>query len=266
MSSIDPLSMSLDELAKVKKKDKPRRSVGTKVKGNTRGGKARRDRNKGDRNTPYGKKSNSKARGVAKPARKPQRLVQPTAGLVKKGQKGGSIRSRLGDKRERAKSGSHLPGLMTGVVVTVKPLNEDILKEDLEELFTHYGPVKDVKLSKYGNDGKKMAKVNFRKKSDAEEAVSKLDGRELDGTAMNVSIVGSAIKDDLSRKPKMFADRPGGARDRARRGDTSRRPRRGGRGGGRGRGEGRGKGERKEVSAKDLDAEMNKYMNAASDD
>ena len=151
-------------------------------------------------------------------------------------------------------------GLTTGTKLRVANLDFNVTADDLTELFASIGDIKTVVMEKKG-----VASVTYKRKADAETAISQYDGVPLDGRPLKISIVGGglgagAVAVVESSKGKGKGKGKGGGRG----GGDDDAPTDGkGKGRGKAKGGGKGGGEKKEVSAADLDAELESYRTTA---
>jgi len=186
--------------------------------------------------------------------------------------------------------------------VLVTNLDPTVTSDDVEGIFEKFG-VSKVNLF-YDSNGRSQgsAEVTFQSASGATQAVKEYDGAEVDGKPMHLKVIGELIESaprSIVKKPRGPPARSGKAAffgsardDDYYEEERSPRPRRGrggrGRGSGRGgrdrdggsggerrgrggRGRGRGgrggggeRGSKKDVSAADLDAEMDSYQQSRS--
>jgi len=115
--------------------------------------------------------------------------------------------------------------LETGTKLQVENLDYNVTEDDLKELFQQVGDVKKVKI-RYDRSGRSegSAEVIFARKGDAEDAVKKYNGVELDGKAMKISLLGNALHNSRDRDRDRDNDRDNRG-SRGRRGGFSSRPR-----------------------------------------
>ncbi|KAF5744625.1 THO complex subunit 4A [Tripterygium wilfordii] len=153
----------------------------------------------------------------------------------------------------------------TGTKLYISNLEYGVSNEDIKELFSEVGDLKRYAIH-YDRSGrsKGTAEVVFSRRADAVAAVKRYNNVQLDGKPMKIEIVGTNIATpappagngnfgNSNGVPRGGQGR-GGAMSRLRGGGGGRRT-------GRGRGGGRGRGEN--VSAEDLDADLEKYHSEA---
>jgi len=133
----------------------------------------------------------------------------------------------------------------------VSNLDYGVSDSDIQELFVEFGRLRKAAVH-YDKSGRSLgtADVVFDRKSDAEDALKQYNGVPLDGRPMKIQLVSSS-SGEVARSPTKLAAAPRGA---------SR-----GRGGVRtGRGRGGGASAKKEVTAEELDADLDEYVSQAN--
>jgi THO complex subunit 4 len=128
--------------------------------------------------------------------------------------------------------------------LVVSNLAVTVTQNDVKELFARIGPVKSAQLN-YDSNGKSkgVANVTFVKAGDAQKAFNEYHNRPLDNKPMKIELIINPDSAKLKHLTKpVLGQKPGAGV-----GKPKRKP--------------KPKNQRKDMSAMDLDAEMESYMN-----
>lgn len=274
---VSAIDMGLDDIIKSNKKAKKTQAT---ARGKGRGGRARGARagnraNGATRNTRNnqgtlrrtrgggvgqrrGNRGNGRANGsMMRSARPAANGARGAGGIRGRGARGrGGRAAGRGLARGAANgAGRALPGK-----ITVRNLQWSVSDDDIKELFSQFGELKTSAIH-YDRTGRSLgvADVTFRRSTDADKACNKYNNVPLDGRPMKIEVVGKKpavpVSTRLGPKPKQQQQQNKQANGR---GGGARR----GRGKGRG---GQGRQPKKEISAEELDSQLEAYISNKMD-
>ncbi|XP_027140856.1 aly/REF export factor 2 isoform X2 [Larimichthys crocea] len=242
----DKMNMSLDDIIKLNKKGGSGRGGGSSrpggSSGRTGGGSSRPARS---RQNNFNRERNNRTTPYTRPRELPDKWQHDMFEEHAGGRRGPSA----GAEASVESSSS------TGKLL-VSNLDFGVSDSDIKELFAEFGALKKASVH-YDRSGrsKGTADVHFEHKDDALKAMKHYNGVPLDGRPMKVQHITSEA--DTQRRSTPSSN---GGFDRSRLGQPKFERRQGGGFRGRGRGgRGRGNGNRPQLSAEELDAQLDAY-------
>ncbi|XP_044044770.1 THO complex subunit 4 [Siniperca chuatsi] len=242
----DKMNMSLDDIIKLSKKGGGGRGGGSSGSGGSSGRAGGSSRPARSRQNNFNRERNNRSTPYTRPRELPDKWQHDMFEEHVGGRRGDSA----GAERSVESSGKLL----------VSNLDFAVSDSDIKELFSEFGALNKASVH-YDRSGrsKGTADVHFENMADALKAMKHYNGVPLDGRPMKVQQVTSEV-DTHSRQSTQGSNR---GFDRSRLGqpkfERSERRQGGGSGGFRGRGRGRGSGNRPQLSAEELDAQLDAY-------
>ncbi|XP_036968722.1 THO complex subunit 4-like [Acanthopagrus latus] len=252
----DKMNMSLDDIIKLNKKGGSGRGGGSSRQGGSSGRAGGSSRPVRSRQNNFNRERNNRSTPYTRPRELPDKWQHDM--FEEQEHPGGHRGLSAGAERSVEDSGKLL----------VSNLDFGVSDTDIKELFAEFGELKKASVH-YDRSGrsKGSADVHFGNKADALKAMKHYNGVPLDGRPMKVQQVVSD-GDTQSRQSTQSSNRGfdrsrlGQAKfERSERSERSERRQGSGGGGfrGRGRGRGRGSGNRPQLSAEELDAQLDAY-------
>lgn len=237
------LDMSLDDIIKSNKKSTGPNSRGRSGRGGSGVGPARR----------FFKRATNRTAPYSKPAQAPEALWQHDM--------------FLNDAPAHPTPAGRASSIETGTKLFISNLDYGVSNDDIKDLFSEVGDLKryTIHFDRSGRS-KGTAEIVYTRRADALAAVKRYNTVQLDGKAMKIEIIGTNISTPGSGPPSknaMLGNQSGAFISRQQRGSAMGRLHRGGRGIRGGHGRGRGRGEKTPVSLEALDADLEKYHEAA---
>eukprot|EP00924_Labyrinthula_sp_SR-Ha-C_P007623 snap_masked-scaffold_42-processed-gene-1.32-mRNA-1 protein AED:1.00 eAED:1.00 QI:0/-1/0/0/-1/1/1/0/177 len=170
-TTVEKLSMSLDEIAKLDRKNKAKNNRNKSFKARPRSPPNRRfNKGNGQRSTPTRALNQMKKK-------KPQNVKSS------KKQTSKTTTQKSTESKKPAKE------LSTGTFIRLGPINSDVDEQDIREQMKGYGKIKLVKFVKNGRTKKREAEIKFSLRKNAEKVVKEFNGLKLDGREIHVKII-----------------------------------------------------------------------------
>ncbi|RVE76587.1 hypothetical protein OJAV_G00009840 [Oryzias javanicus] len=232
----DKMSMSLDDIIKMNKREGRGGGSSGRERGSGRAGGSSRPPGRG-RQSNFGRERNNRPAPYTRPRELPDKWQHD---LFEEHSRGPRAQSPAADGDFGSSSSSKL---------LISNLDFGVSDSDIKDLFEEFGTLKTASIH-YDRSGrsKGVAEVHFVNKADALKAMKHYNGVPLDGRPMKIQPVASDVGTQSSNK----------GFDRSRLGQPRFERRRGGSSSGF-RGRGRGGGNKPQVTAEELDAQLDAY-------
>ncbi|XP_071361262.1 THO complex subunit 4-like [Trachinotus anak] len=243
----DKMNMSLDDIIKLNKKGGSGRGGGSSGSGGSSSRAGGSSRPMRSRQNNFNRERNNRSTPYTRPRELPDKWQHD---MFEEHVGGGRVQT-AGAERNVESSGKLL----------VSNLDFGVSDSDIKELFAEFGAIKKASVH-YDRSGrsKGTADVHFEDKADAVKAMKHYNGVPLDGRPMKIQQASSEVDVQSRQSTQGGFDRSRLGQpkfERRERGERGERRRGGGGGGFRGRG--RGSGNRPQLSAEELDAQLDAY-------
>nr|XP_019939730.1 PREDICTED: THO complex subunit 4-like [Paralichthys olivaceus] len=247
----DKMNMSLDDIIKMNKKGGSGRGGGSSGPGASSGRAGGSSRQTRGRQSNFNRERNNRPAPYTRPRELPDKWQHDM------------FEDHVGGRR--APSSGRDRSVESNGKLLVSNLDFGVSESDIKELFAEFGPLQKTSVH-YDRSGrsKGTADVHFENKADAQKAMKHYNGVPLDGRPMKIQQLTSEVDE---HRPSTQSSNRGFDRSRLGQPKFERRDRgekrQGGGGGGgggfRGRGRGGGGGNRPQLSAEELDAQLDAY-------